>query len=281
MVSAMQFPRLVALVGLTLGASLPVSSQTVTCADMDEFLLNGQIGAQHGIPVGVTLPRRATLDYKGMQHDAAIQTVDVFKEKRQTTHGIELNFRDSWAYNVAGYELAKILDLNMVPPYVERSVNGQKASLSWWINEAMTDADRFKQKLEAPDPESWNKQMLAAEVFHQLIYDTDANRTNLLITKDWQIWMIDFTRAFRTGKNLQEPKRLVQCDRKLLAKLRTLDKDVLKGRLSRWLTGFEIDGLAARARKIVELFDKETAAKGEAAALYDFPRTSQPCGTGL
>jgi len=270
--------RLVALAGLAPAASLP---QTSTCAGMEEFLLNGEIGAQHGIPVGVTLPRRATIEYKGTQHDAAIQTVDVFKEKRQTTHGIEMNFRDSWKYNVAGYELAKILELNMVPPYVERSVNGQKASLSWWVNDTMTDADRVKQKLEPPDLESWNQQMLAAEVFHQLIYDTDANRTNLLITKDWQIWMIDSTRAFRTNKNLQEPKNLVRCDRKLLAKIRTLDKDVLKDKLSRWLTGFEIDGLAARARKIVELFDKQTAAKGEAVVLYDFPRTSQPCGAGL
>ncbi len=220
------FLRPVALAGLALVSSPPGLPQTSTCSDMEDFLRNGQIGAQHGIPVGVTLPSRATIEYKGAQHDAAIQTVDVFKEKRQTTHGIEMNFHDSWKYNVAGYELAKILELNMVPPYVERSVNGQKASLSWWVNDAMTDAERVKQKLEPPDLESWNKQMLATEVFHQLIYDTDANRTNLLITKDWQIWMIDFTRAFRTNKNLQEPKNLVRCDRKLLAKLRTVDKDV-------------------------------------------------------
>jgi hypothetical protein len=39
--------------------------------------------------------------------------------------------------------------------------------------------------------------------------------------------------------------------------------------------------LAARAVKIVDFFDKETAAKGESAVLYDTPRTSQACGTGL
>jgi hypothetical protein len=271
----------VALASLILALCLPGSAESLTCAGMEEFLLNGQIGAQRGIPVGVTLPRRATLEYNGTQHDSSIQTVDVFKEKRQTTHGIEMNFRDSWKYNAAGYELAKMLELNMVPPYVERSVNGQKASLSWWVNDTMTDADRVKEKLEPPDLESWNKQMLAAEVFHQLIYDTDANRTNLLITKEWQVWMIDFTRAFRTNKNLQEPKSLVRCDRKLLAKVRSLDKDALKDKLSRWLTGFEIDGLAGRARKMAEHFDKEIAAKGEAVVLYDFPRTSQPCGAGL
>ena len=45
--------------------------------------------------------------------------------------------------------------------------------------------------------------------------------------------------------------------------------------------GIEIDGLVARAGKIVSLFDKETATKGEGAILYDFPRSQQACGTGL
>jgi hypothetical protein len=67
----------------------------------------------------------------------------------------------------------------------------------------------------------------------------------------------------------------------LLAKLRTLDKDVLKEKLSRWLTKPEIEALAARAGKIVDFFDKEAAARGEGAVLYDFPRSQQACGEGL
>ena len=67
----------------------------------------------------------------------------------------------------------------------------------------------------------------------------------------------------------------------MLAKLRTIDKSVLKEKLSRWLTKSEIDGVVARAGKMVDFFDKEVAAKGEGAVLYDFPRTQQACGTGL
>jgi len=66
-----------------------------------------------------------------------------------------------------------------------------------------------------------------------------------------------------------------------LAKVRGLKKDELKEKLSRWLTKDEIDGVVARAGKIAEFFDKQVAAKGEGAILYDFPRTSQPCGAGL
>ena len=50
----------------------------------------------------------------------------------------------------------------------------------------------------------------------------------------------------------------MQCDRRLLAKLRTLDKNVLREKLSRWLTQSEIDALAAQAGRIVNFFDKES-----------------------
>ncbi|HYM10450.1 MAG TPA: hypothetical protein VEU62_06950 [Bryobacterales bacterium] len=257
--------------------------QQRTCADIEEFLRSGKIVAQHDIPKGVTLPHRLTLEYNGATHDAAVQTVNISKAQFQTIHGTELNFKDYWAYNVAGYELAKILGFNMVPPYVERKVGGQSAAVSWWVPTMMMESERFEKKLPVPQEQmdSWNKQMYAVRVWHELLYDTDPNLTNLLITKDWQLWVIDFTRAFRLYKNLRQPKDLVQCDRRLLAKIRAIDKDELKEKLSRWLTKSEIDALAARAVKITEFFDKEVAAKGEGAVLYDFPRTEQACGTGL
>jgi len=257
------------------------TGQNLTCAEMEEFLRLGKMGAQHNIPKGVTLPKRATLEYRGMTHDAAIQNVDISKNSFQTIHGTELNFRDYWGYNVAGYELAKILELNLVPPYVERKVGGELASLSWWVNDTMMESDRVSRKIDPPNLDAWNKQMYAVRVWHELIYDTDPNLTNILITKDWQLWMIDFTRAFRLRKDLREPKNLVQCDRRLLAKLRTLDKGVLNEKLSRWLKKSEIDALAARAGRIVEFFDKEVASKGEGVVLYDFPRTQEACGAGL
>jgi hypothetical protein len=252
-----------------------------TCTQMEEILLKGTLSGMRDLSTGTTVPKKATLEFENQRHDASIQTVDIHKNSFQTAQGTELNFRDSWKYNVAGYELAKILELNMIPPYVERKIKNQDASFSWWVNDSMMEIDRMKNKVEIPDPQAWNKQMYAVRVFHELIYDTDPNLTNILITKDWQIWMIDCTRAFRLQKNVRDQKNLVQCDRKLLAKLRGLKKDELKEKLSRWLTKEEIDGVAARAGKIVEFFDKQVASKGEGAVLYDFPRTSQKCGTGI
>src|SRR5262249_14760818 len=121
----------------------------------------------------------------------------------------------------------------------------------------------------------WNQQMYLCRVFDQLIYNTDRNLGNLLITKDWKIWMIDHTRAFRTMKDLKSPKDLVQCDRNLLAKLRELNREMLEHKLGHYLTKMEIDGLLSRRDRIVKFFDERIAQKGEAAVLFDLDRSDR------
>jgi len=273
--------------GLILGFGMwaadqrPATSQKLTCEEMEAFLKTAKIGTQRDIPKGVTQPKRATLEDGKVTHDAGIQAIHETKTSYTTTRGTELNFKDWWEYNVAGYELAKILELNMVPPYVARKVGGRAVSLTWWVDGAMMEVDRMRRNLQPPDVESWNRQMYTARVFNQLISNSDANLTNFLITADWQLWMIDFTRAFRAGKDIPNSKDLVQCDRKVLAKLRELNKPLLQQRLKPYVGDMEIDGLLARRDKIVAFFDKEIAAKGEAALLYDLPRSGQACGVGL
>lgn len=257
-------------------------SPKLTCEEMEAFLRTAEIGPQRDIPTGVTNPKQATLNDGKRKHDAGIQTKHESKVSFTTARGTELNFKDWWEFNVAGYELAKILELNMVPPYVERRVGGQSASLTWWVDDAMMEVNRMRRNLQPPDLESWNRQMFVVRVFNQLIHNTDANLTNFLITGDWQLWMIDFTRAFRASKDLMNSKDLVKCDRKLLAKLRELNKPLLRQRLKKsYVSDMEIDGLLARRDKIVAFFDKEIAQKGEAAVLFDLPRSGQSCGVGL
>jgi hypothetical protein len=262
-------------------APAPAPAAALTCAEMESFLATAKIGRRKDLPVGVTAPSRAMLDDGKMQHEAVIQTVDISKTSHTTARGTELNFRDSWQFNVAGYELAKMLELNMVPPYVERRVSGVPASVSWLVPDVMMERDRHQKKLTPPNMEKWNAEVLAARVFHELIADTDYNMTNLLITKEWSTWMIDFSRAFRRTASLQEPAGLTAIDRKLLANLRGLTKEALQQKLKRWLNREEIDAILTRRDLIVRLVDDRIKARGEAAFVYDLPRTNEPCGAGL
>ena len=275
----------VALLSSTAGVRPQEAAQpparAFTCDAIETFLKSAKIGRQREIPVGVTVPLRATLDNGTLRHDAAIQTADIREASYTTPRGTELNFRDTWKFNVAGYEVAKLLELNMVPPYVERRVNGGPASLSWWVNDTMMEQDRVKKKLTPPDVAAWNDQMHAGRLFRDLIADSDFNMTNTLITTDWRVWLIDFSRAFRLAKTLQIPDELTRVDRKLLTNLRALKRETLQEKLGAWLSKGEIDAVIARRDVIVAILDKQIAAKGEAAVLYDLSRVREACGTGL
>ncbi len=250
--------------------SVSAMAAELTQAEKEAFLRNARIVKKWHTPRGVANPWQAILDDGTMQHDAHIQTVDVRKDTHQTARGVEFDFRDSYKYNIAAYELAKILELDMVPPSVERKVTGQDAAVTWWVdNKKFDEVDRILRKIEPADREGWEKQMHVVRVFDQLICNTDRNRGNLVITNDWQVFMIDHTRAFRKNHDLLDAKSLGQCDRRLLAKLRELSRPVLTEHLGKHLTGPEIDGIWARREKIVKFFDDELARKGPERVLFD------------
>jgi len=185
--------------------------------------------------------------------------------------GVEINFKDTYKFNIAAYVLDGILDLNMIPVTIQRKVRGNQASVTWWVDDVLTnERDRLRDKVSPPDPEKWNEAIYVVRVFDQLIYNTDRNLGNLIITKNWVLWMIDHTRAFRQYRDLPEIKNLVKCDRALLQALRGLTKPVLKEKMGKLLTGPEIDGLLGRRDKIVKFFEDKIAKDGEREVLYDY-----------
>ena len=64
---------------VTAQAPTAPAAATRTCAEMETFLKTAKMGRQRSIPTGVTVPSRATFDDGKLQHDAAIQTVDISK----------------------------------------------------------------------------------------------------------------------------------------------------------------------------------------------------------
>jgi len=242
----------------------------LTDAQKKEFLLHAKVIASKQIGKGVTHPWKLTLSDGTITHDASFQPVDEQKSAMTFDDGrTEFNFVDSYHYNIAASELARMLGMGeMVPPYVERTWNGQTGSLSWWIPWKWDEVMRHQQGLQPPDLDAWANQMYKIRVFDALIYDTDPNRTNVLITEDWKIWRIDFSRAFRQYNDLLDPKDLVMCDRQLLQKLKELKFDAVYERTRPHLNKAEVKTLMARRDKIVQIFQSLAAQKGEGAVYY-------------
>ena len=242
----------------------------LTKEQKEHFLLTAKVVRSAPAHKGVTSTLRLTLTDGTLTHDAHFQPIDEHATmKEMADRRREMNFVDSYKYNIAAYRLAEMLGLDdMVPMYVERSWEGETGSFGWWLPVQMDEADRVKRKLPVPDPEAWNKQMYRIRVLDQLVYDTDANLTNVQIGEDWKIYRIDFSRAFRRYRELQGPKDLVQCDRQLLAKLKALDGNELAARTRGFLNKDEVKAVMVRRDRIVEHFQRLVAEKGETEVLY-------------
>ena len=249
--------------------ALAADEPNLTKEQVKQFLETAKIvnGKQAGR--GITGSWRLPLPDGTITHDASFQKIDEHKPVMQLASGTEINFVDSYKYNIAAYGLAELIGLDdIVPVYVERKWKGDVGSLSWWLPVKMDEVERHKQNLKAPDPDAWNNQMYKVRVLDQLVYDTDPNLTNVLISADWKIWRIDFTRAFRTKQELRNPADLVRCDRQLLEKLKALDINALTEKDKKYLTKDEIKAVMARRDKIVAQFNKLIAEKGENEVLY-------------
>ena len=247
------------------------NARGLAAAEQEHFLLTAKILDSHTLAEGVTASIRATLSNGELTHDAHIQHVDESEPSFQLATGYELNFRDSYKFNLAAYQLNRMLGLGMIPVAVERKIDGKPAAVSWWVDDVvMTEKTRYSKKLEPPDLDIWNQQIYRVRVFDQLIYNVDRNLGNIVITSDWKMWMIDHTRAFRLHKKLNKPQHLMKCDRQFLEALRTLDEEECRRVLRDTLKKSEISAILARRDLIVSYFDGQAAKQGEDSVLFDY-----------
>jgi hypothetical protein len=243
---------------------------TLTKAEMQKFLATAKAKGSRQTSKGITAPYKLRLSDGVVEHDAAFQAVDEHKMRMDFGDGTtELNFVDSYEYDIAAYNIAELLELDsMMPVTVARTWNGRKGAISWWVTTLMDEKERLAKKVEPPPAAHWNDQMHRMRVFTALVRDTDRNLTNVLIDPDWKLWMIDFTRAFRTQPELINQKDLVKCDRQLLVRLKALDRDDVARVTKDHLRKMDVDAVMARRDRIVQHFQKLIADKGEAEVLY-------------
>jgi hypothetical protein len=235
-----------------------------------EFLRTAEVVAAVPAGSGVTDSWRLTLRNGDLTHDAHFQSVDERAGQKNVAGRVELGFVDSYRYNIAAWRLARLLGLDdMVPVSVERRWRTRTGAMTWWVDDVMMDENAMIERgIRPPDGEIWSRQVEKVKLFSQLVHDTDRNRSNVLITRSFQVWMIDFTRAFRPWATLRSTEGLLRCDRELYGKLRSMTLEQLEAATEDVLEPREIEGILARRDLLLAHFDKQVRERGEAAVLH-------------
>ena len=237
----------------------------------DEFLATADVVAMKPLAVGVTKSFKVALDDGERTAHAVWKTIDVVNPHHRpfSTDRKEAYSRDSYHHEIAAYELDRLLGLGLVPPTIERQIDGQRGSLQLWVEEAITEATRMKFEREPPDSRRWSEQMYAVRLLHQLTGDTDAsNVSNILVDPDFRLYVIDSSRAFHLRGVLHRAGGLRRFPRPVLERLRALTPEILDEKLGPWLTRAQLKALIARRDRLVELAARLIADQGEKAALF-------------
>jgi hypothetical protein len=242
----------------------------VSSEDVEGFLRTASVVSRKDIPLGVTKPQQLLLDRDGLQAHAAFRFFHEESPRKELSGGAVLLFKDSYLNEVAAYEVAKLLDLDRVPPTVLRTVDGVEGSLQIWVEDTTMERDRREAGTQAPDPLDFERQRYDMQIFDNLVGNFDRNQGNILIDEDWKVWFIDHTRAFRATKSLPKADGVIRCSRALWEALRALDPEQLESVLEPYLPRAEIRSIIRRRDRIVDILEKRIALVGEARVLFDW-----------
>lgn len=254
-----------------LSAAPAAPDQFPSDEEAERFLSTAQVVRKKLLGRGVTLSHVLTLSDGEVTAKAIWKVIDEYTPVKHFDDGgaPELGFRDSYASEIAAYELDRLIGLNQVPPTVEREIDGKTGSLQLWLEGCITEGERRRRDSQPPDADQWNQQMRRAKVFFQLIQDVDyVNLSNLLVDSDFKVHKVDSSRAFRTQTSILDPENPRQYSRELLAGLSKLDKQTLKEELGRWLSDVQRKKLLQRRDLILERAQRLIAERGEESVLY-------------
>jgi hypothetical protein len=236
----------------------PYKNWVGRAAEVEDLLENAEIVSVEDVGMGVTKPSRVDLKRGDVTLGGA------YKNLKPGRHG---GYWDSYQAEIAAYEIDKLLDLNMVPPTVERRVNKNLGSLQYWVE----DCKLFRDVMDTtPHTVEWSHQLSRMKLFDILISNDDRNAQNFLVDPDHHVILIDHSRGFVTGKKiLDDPTKLPQqFDRKVVEKMKALDKDTLESVLKPYLQGGQIKAILERRDAALKYIQKLIDQRGEDLVLF-------------
>ena len=232
-------------------------------AEFEDYLRVAEVVKLEDLSVGVTRPRKAHLAPGGPVQFFVWKTI---------RPGNYSGYRESYLFEIAAYALDKHLELNMVPPTIVREYRGEKGAAIMWVAPTRSFTDMGG--VPTPPPQvaaKWNRSMVKAKMFDNLMNNIDPNLGNWLVDPAWNLILVDHTRAFRPGRKMVHD--MTRVDEDLWNRMKALTEESLRAVLSEWVTNGDIRGIIQRRDEMQTLVDKLVAERGEA---YVFMRDKNP-----
>jgi hypothetical protein len=263
------------------GKPLPFSSDEELLA----FLTTAPVVETKQLSDGINRPERLTLERDGIRVRAIFRNVD--DSRTSDSSAIERqypSFRDRYIFEVAAYELSRMLGLDNVPPAALYRWNGQQGSIQLWVEGARPESKRIAAHEQPDDPSSWIRQRYDMMLFDSLIYNFDRNHGNQLLDASGKLWFIDHTRSFKRQPILPSKEKIKSVDSALWDRLRTLDPIEVRDRLSPYLNELEMKALLKRHKLLVQHVESMIAERGELEVLINaagwYADAGRPSPTG-
>ncbi|MGE0812022.1 MAG: hypothetical protein AB7O28_12145 [Vicinamibacterales bacterium] len=223
----------------------------------EDALATGSVTRVEAVPIGVTKPQRATLAPGGPASRFA------WKPLPPQRRG---GYMESYKAEIAAYRLDRLLDLGMVPPVVERTMDGKVGAAVLWIEHA--SGWDMKAPPRGPEPE-WSRQVSRMKLFDQLIANIDRNQGNLLYDADWHLFLIDHSRAFTTRLSFDGIAALNTIDRRLWTRIDALTDADLTQALGAWLGADERQAILTRRDRMRTAVAKLVKERGAARVFLE------------
>jgi hypothetical protein len=219
-------------------------------AEVEHCLVDAKVAKLEEVPIGVTKPSRAILQDTGCARAFA------WKPLRP---GMYSGYWESYTSEIAAYELDKLLGLNMVPVAVERRINGISGAAILWLDGVRS----WEQILPLPKPPAWPMRLVRMKMFDCLVGNSDRNKGNMLVDEDWNLYLIDHSRAFVSERRLPPASIFQNVDRALWERMLALDEATLSQRLGELLDQRRIRAILQRRDAMEKHIDSLVATHGD------------------
>ena len=237
-------------------ATPPASAKTWIghAAEIEQFLRTTPIVKMEDLSVGVTHPKKATLPPGGPVQYLAWKAIPPARYS---------GYWESYLSEIAAYELDKLLQLNMVPPTVEREYKGDKGAAVMWASPTKSFKEFGVKGAPEPPPiyaAAFAKQIAQTKMFDNLINNLDPNQGNWLVDPSWNLILIDHSRAFTGGTRMVH--EMMHIDPDLWARMRALDEPTLHAAIGKWPIRGGEKTIIARRDKMQQVIDALVKARG-------------------